>query len=206
MYNTFSSLIYTKSNSISRELCRDIINMFELAENKHPGEHGGGNLNTNVKDTTDYNITDAGPEWKDINIVLKKELGYQLTKYIKGFSEAINNLNYSLSNTNNTMVVYSMQVQKYNRGVGKYIMHNDYHCNWKIQKMRQITFIWYLNDVVDGGETEFWSNFRIKPEAGKLVLFPAHWTFPHAGKMPISSDKYIITGWFYSDYITTDHM
>ena len=107
-------------------------------------------------------------------------MGRYLTKYIKGFLETINNLNYSVSNAINTMVVYSMQVQKYKKGVGKYIMHNDCHCNWKIQKMRQVIFIWYLSDVDEGGETEFWSNYHIKPETGKLLLFPAHWTFPHA--------------------------
>jgi hypothetical protein len=32
---------------------------------------------------------------------------------------------------------------------------------------------------------------------GKLLLFPASWVFPHRGKMPISEDKYIVTGWFH---------
>jgi hypothetical protein len=37
----------------------------------------------------------------------------------------------------------------------------------------------------------------VKPEAGKLLFFPATWTYPHRGMMPISNDKYIITGWIY---------
>ena len=59
------------------------------------------------------------------------------------------------------------------------------------------TYLWYLNTVIEGGETVFWDSYKIKPEAGKIVLFPACWTFPHTGKMPISNDKYIITGWIY---------
>lgn len=57
--------------------------------------------------------------------------------------------------------------------------------------------------MTEGGETEFWSKYRIKPEAGKLVLFPASWAFPHRAIVPLSSDKYIITGWlweYYQDY------
>ena len=54
-----------------------------------------------------------------------------------------------------------------------------------------MTYLWYLNDVTDGGETAFNGEYKIKPTAGKLILFPASWTFPHCGKMPVSSDKYI---------------
>ena len=46
---------------------------------------------------------------------------------------------------------------------------------------------------------KFWKRKTIKPEAGKLLLFPASWTFPHCGQMPISHDKYIITGWLCED-------
>jgi len=59
---------------------------------------------------------------------------------------------------------------------------------------RIITYLWYLNDVEEGGETLF-HNFKIKPKTGSLLLFPATWTYKHSGAMPISNDKYIITGW-----------
>jgi hypothetical protein len=50
-----------------------------------------------------------------------------------------------------------------------------------------------------GGETEITGYIKIKPKTGSLLLFPATWTYPHCGKMPISNDKYIITGWVYMD-------
>lgn len=59
---------------------------------------------------------------------------------------------------------------------------------------RFLSFIWYLNDVEIGGETEF-LNGKVTPSTGKIVLFPATWTYLHKGCMPISNDKYIITGW-----------
>ena len=52
-----------------------------------------------------------------------------------------------------------------------------------------------MNDIEEGGETYFY-NGKVKPEAGKLILFPATWTYNHKGNMPKSDDKYIITGWF----------
>ena len=70
----------------------------------------------------------------------------------------------------------------------------------KYYKTSYLTYIWYLNDVIEGGETEFFGNYKIKPEVGKLVLFPACWSFPHCGLMPISSNKYIITGWLYLSF------
>ena len=64
---------------------------------------------------------------------------------------------------------------------------------------RVIVYLWYLNDVYDGGETEIYNNILIKPEAGKLLIFPALWYYKHRGKMPLSNDKYVITGWFYTE-------
>ena len=69
----------------------------------------------------------------------------------------------------------------------------------KKKTYRVLTYLFYLNDIDEGGETEFFGgDIKIIPKAGKLIIFPASWTFPHCGKMPISSNKYIITGWIYN--------
>ena len=88
-------------------------------------------------------------------------------------------------------------IKKYDKNKGKFIYHNDFIIEKKNNMYRIITFIWYLNDVEEGGETEFCGDFTIRPEVGKLIFFPASWCYPHRGKMPISSDKYIITGWLH---------
>ena len=88
-------------------------------------------------------------------------------------------------------------IQKYEQNKGKYIYHNDSSIKLDKNKFRVITFLWYLNDVEEGGETEFFGYYKIKPECGNILLFPSGWIYPHCGKMPISSDKYIITGWLY---------
>lgn len=59
---------------------------------------------------------------------------------------------------------------------------------------RYLVFLWYLNDVADGGETEFPQlGLRIAARAGRLLMFPPYWMFQHAGLPPLSGDKYILS-------------
>lgn len=190
-------LVYTNKTSISRELCNDMINLFEQEDKRYPGLITAG-LNKNIKDTTDFMITNGGPRWDKINKLLSKELNNNVIEYIKKYNNMVHS-NYNIFDTN-YLSTASMQLQKYEKNVGKYVYHEDSICNFTERKIRKLTFLWYLNDVDEGGETEFWSKYCIKPEAGKLVLFPACWTFPHTGKVPISNDKYIITGWLWQHY------
>lgn len=59
---------------------------------------------------------------------------------------------------------------------------------------RYLVFIWYLNDVTEGGETDFPDlGLRVGARAGRLLVFPPYWMFQHAGLPPKSNDKYIIS-------------
>ena len=59
---------------------------------------------------------------------------------------------------------------------------------------RYMVFLWYLNDVEAGGETEFCGlDLKVEPRAGRLLMFPPYWMFQHAGLPPISGDKYILS-------------
>lgn len=59
---------------------------------------------------------------------------------------------------------------------------------------RYLVFLWYLNDVTEGGETEFCDiGMKVAPRAGRLLMFPPYWMYQHAGLPPISSDKYILS-------------
>lgn len=62
---------------------------------------------------------------------------------------------------------------------------------------RVLSAIVYLNDVDEGGETWFDKfNLSIKPEAGKLILFPSNYAYTHQAMPPISGKKYILVSWF----------
>ncbi|MBS0566760.1 MAG: 2OG-Fe(II) oxygenase [Proteobacteria bacterium] len=59
---------------------------------------------------------------------------------------------------------------------------------------RYMVFLWYLNDVAEGGETEFPDlGVKVQARAGRLLMFPPYWMFQHAGLKPRSNDKYIVS-------------
>lgn len=191
--------IYTNKYSLSESLCIDTIQWFENNENKRVGMTISG-INKNVKDTTDIMLNNSN--YPELYNLLVKELKYNIHKYIKNLftDDYLNdNLSKKYEILPNNFTVPVIMIQKYKKNEGKYIYHSDFCINKNI--FRVITFIWYLNDVIEGGQTVFNGDLKIQPEMGKLVLFPATWTYPHCGKMPISSDKYIITGWVYINNI-----
>ena len=65
---------------------------------------------------------------------------------------------------------------------------------------RFLAFFIYLNDVEEGGETEFvnlhkpgtYVPFKVEAKRGRLLMFPPLWPWYHAGRKPISNNKYII--------------
>jgi hypothetical protein len=60
--------------------------------------------------------------------------------------------------------------------------------------LRYATLLIYLNDV-EGGETFFPNQkLKIKPEKGKIVMFPAMLTHPHE-VMPPKGDRFIMQTW-----------
>ena len=196
---------YINKNSLSIELCKEIINLFEMEQfDKYEGVVAGG-LNKNVKDTIDFLIPTKNannkPHWIKIRTLLDKELTNNVKEYIKDINNSLTieeqNSQYKYQLFTNAVSFETMQMQRYTKNKGRYIYHEDFSCDWAKKKYRVLTFLWYINDVEEGGETEFWASHRIKPEAGKLLLFPATWTYPHRGMMPISNDKYIVTGWIY---------
>jgi prolyl 4-hydroxylase len=62
---------------------------------------------------------------------------------------------------------------------------------------RYLVFLWYLNDVAEGGGTEFPElGITIQAKAGRLLIFPPYWMYQHLGQAPISNDKYILSTYF----------
>ena len=89
---------------------------------------------------------------------------------------------------------YSFKMQKTNLREGYHIWH--YESSSRNNCNRLLTWMVYLNDVEEGGETEFlFQSLRVKPKQGTLLIWPAAFTHTHRGNPPLSNEKYIVTGW-----------
>ena len=101
---------------------------------------------------------------------------------------------YSVLNQADTYTNFSYKIQRTHPGQGYHIWH--YEAMGRPYTARVLVYTLYLNDVEEGGETEFlYANRRLKPQAGTFVLFPASFTHTHRGNPPISNTKYMLTGW-----------
>lgn len=83
--------------------------------------------------------------------------------------------------------------------IKKYRMHTDdqFMDHVDVQDYqsarRFLVVMLYLNSVETGGETHFpLLDKTIKPETGKILVFPSTWQWRHAGRPVISNNKYIL--------------
>tara|TARA_B100001013_G_scaffold226975_1_gene139112 strand:+ start:714 stop:1310 length:597 start_codon:yes stop_codon:yes gene_type:complete len=74
-----------------------------------------------------------------------------------------------------------------------------WHLEWgplEPQLKRGLVFSIYLNEVEEGGETEFLHfSKRVKPKTGRIVIWPAAFPYIHRGNPPLTGEKYILTSW-----------
>jgi len=179
--NTF---IFEKQLALSIDLCEEMIRRFE----QHVDEQYEGRIgqmiyqDQSVKKSTDL-VVSGKPHWKDIDRALFHSLGVamlELRETYPYFKGPFKDVGYAIQRTDPG---------------GYYHWHIDGGSHDFSQ--RQLVAVWYLNDVEGpGGETEFsLQNIRIKPQAGKLLLFPPFWTHEHRGATLHKGVKYIATTW-----------
>ena len=206
-----SNLIYTREKSLPTKVCDKIINKFEESQDKGEGISGSG-LDHSIKRSTDLMIHEQldDKDWVYIYDYLREELLHSLVEYLSKYPWITMKPEFSskLCLVRTAQGRFGavrcgnphMQIQKYSDGGGYYAWHYEQSNEDPTMKDRQMAFMWYLNDVKEGGETEFmFQNFKIKPKAGASALFPAFWTHLHKGNPPSEGEeKYIITGWIES--------
>jgi hypothetical protein len=181
-------LVYEIENSLSPEFCNRLIEKFELDPRKNDGVTTGGFM-PEMKSSTDLVIS-RYTEWIDDCDQLDVHLKDGLKKYVHFLEEKLQN---GFQHFNDSLNL-AYQLQK----SGYYRKHHDSLSSPDKSKVRVITYIWYLTTHENEGETSFLYR-SVKPETGKLVFFPATWCHTHEGLE--ARDKYIITGWLYTDNI-----
>ena len=78
-----------------------------------------------------------------------------------------------------------LRIKKYEPGTDdQFDIHTDVQDHESAK--RYLAFLIYLNDDFKGGETTFpYNKLTIKPETGKVLVFPPTWQYPHMG-LPLS--------------------
>ena len=182
--------IYECDDVFSVDFCNHIIDKFERSPLKKRGITDSG-LN-DTKKSTDLRIYDE-PEWaveeRYFHDMIRKAMKKYETFLLKMNvdSEVKGELSQCLMNSH----IHPPQIQRTEPGQ-YYNWHEDqgYPPSWKM-----FTYIIYLNDVEEdsGGTTEFSCGKIIQPKAGKILFFPATWTYFHRGKTLEKGIKYIAT-------------
>ena len=130
--------------------------------------------------------TDVGVMVNNNNPIMHMYMS-QLIKAVKIYGEK-----YGLSMDINLKETINIQHYAPNEGFF------GWHCERSTYQSHQraLVFMTYLNDVTDGGETEFYfQKLKIKPVKGKMVIWPTDFTHRHRGITSPTQDKYIATGW-----------
>ena len=171
-------------------LCKDLINFFEENKDLHVIGATSSGVDYSVKKTIDITI----------NPKSLKEPKYQVfNKYFEKLNECFEDYKdqYSFLKVMAKKVhIGHFNIQKYLKGDHFSSIHSERTNLSSINRL----FAWmtYLNDVEDGGTTDFkYFDLKIKPEQGKTIIWPSEWTHAHRGSVLNSGSKYIITGWMH---------
>ena len=191
--------IYIHPQKVPSETCKAIIEAFEYANTIEPsGFHESGRIFKPLqrKDTTIFIDSIDKPIEFDTFSLTSDFCGSFPQTVNKHIQEAL--LSYcEIFESMKTMSVRSVsqKLQKTPLGGGYHVWHHE-QANIDTA-IRVLTWTIYLNDVKEGGETEFlYQGMRVPAEEGKIVLFPASFTHTHRGNPPLSNEKYIVTGWY----------
>ena len=192
---SMGDFIYQESNSLEESFCDHLISRFNSDGRTREGGVGDGQINRKIKQTIDMQISQYD-DWGTEDDVLYEALKDGMTRYYDHVNEITDGYLDLLTFQDYEYKDSGYQIQRYEPGEF-YRWHHDYKITF-INGARVFTFMWYLNTVHEGGNTDFVDGSSIKPEAGKLVIFPGTWTYLHRACPPIDQQKYICTGWIHT--------
>ena len=176
------SFVWQCDGALAPARCAAIIERFEADPAKAPGRAGAAAAERpELKRSTDLRV--EGPAWAEADRWLYESLAAALAAFRRlqpYFRGAFKDQGYAVQRT----------------------LPGEYY-HWHVDAdhpelaARQLVAVWYLNDVPGpGGETEFLhQRLKVRPAAGRLLLFPPFWTHAHRGVALERGVKYLATTW-----------
>jgi hypothetical protein len=191
------SFVYEVPGCVAPDQCRSIIETFEAhPQQQHRGLVGSEMYKPNVKNTVDMNLAKQ-PEFAQHKATLFQHILEQVQAYMTQLGQE-HNIRFS---PKTKLYMREMLIHKYVKGVGYFKEHHDFCVDTTVGSYRVFNFLVYLNTVEEGGETEFLRTKVVRPEQGKLVLFPSEWFYFHKAACPRSCDKYVVSGWVMAEVV-----
>jgi hypothetical protein len=185
-------MIYEEKNTLDKEFCNDMISWFE---NKViSGETGDSFANVSNEFRNDSSISSCNGfgSFQSFYTKIKPIINKHVKNYLK-----------ELKAGRGSYDITGWKIQKSTEGGGYFKWHSEvpiFYPKWENVRERFGVWMIYLNDT-DTGYTDFYhQNLSIKPETGKLVIWPAYHTHRHRANPDLKEDKYIITGWLETNY------
>jgi len=194
---------------LDRVSCQSLIDIFESVDEYHEdGKLGTGEVDYNFKKCIEtqfrfhenFKIHPIPPRTisEEVRVPVYTEVNF-VNCIVESFMKYAQEYSF-IDILPKTQVYKGFKIQKYNPGECYSILH----CESMGSKLdRVLAWMIYLNDVTDGGETEFPSqDKKFQPRCGDVLFWPAHFTHPHRGIASKTQVKYIVTGWtVYTDPI-----
>ena len=169
-------------------ICDKIIKFHKKSKNKTPGfviATNDKSFNRNIKKSTEVDLKE--------NYKLCVEYANLLQNVVEEYIKVFPYCN-EYSPWGNTE---SVIIQHYKPNEGLLEWHTERSFSALPYSARHLVYMTYLNDVTDGGETEFYhQRVKIQPKKGLTLIWPADWTYTHRGITSPTQEKYIVTGWF----------
>jgi hypothetical protein len=180
MKEWYKDFIGVYENAFSVDLCNQIISLMDNSPLGERGLNEGGGLKKQDKG--------SHLEFYD------KNLSSQVNEFLHQNILPLYTKKYPIFNMIGPCHIPYFKIQKTIPTEG----YHEWHCesNGWFYMNRVGVYTIYLNDVAEGGETEFlYQSLRVKPTQGTVCIFPAGYTHVHRGNPPLLGEKYIITGW-----------
>lgn len=185
-------------NAFSSEFCDTILKAYDralLTNQVYQGSSASG-VQKNIKNSKDYNLLLARNVYPDLKKVCDEVCNIfntHVQKYVNNFPHQ--DQFSGMTNFIEPTTFEILQIQRYTKNEGHYNAWHHESGTFTMSR-RYFALLVYLNDVQEGGETEFlYTGQKVKPEKGKLLLHPAGFPYVHRGNMPVSEDKTILISW-----------
>ena len=190
---SFSTFIKVYDNTLTEQFCKNVCEKLDNDDRKKLGVFNRNKeTDPNFKTSLDLHISRL-PEWKEEDDVFFTTISQFLKQYREDIQTSTNG-KFFYGDGDDYFSDTGYQVKVY-KPDGHYDWHSDYAIH-DYSGVRALTFIWYLNEDFDEGETEFFNGEKIIPKTGRLLIFPANWIYVHRGCTVKTNNKYIATGWY----------